>query len=635
MATPPTNPPPYCRRQWAPTDRRQAGGSRGSFRATQTGSRAGATRRPDRQATPPGPPAVGSRARCPPPTPTATRDAHRWAQTRAHRQALHAERTPRTVPRPPTTPAPQTALGIGASTRWKGEVEREVDASNSGRRRRRRCDVDEECATHHVVRAGRWRRCGCRGGRGGVGARSHLRPAERGRRGAGVSLSGHRQGGGGAGGARVQREQAAGGAVCPGAGAADVPGASGTTLSKAESTDVFFAVTKLFSCDDAGLRRLTYLAIKELARGTDEVIIVTNCLTKDITSTVDTRRANATRVLCRVTDAAMVAQIERYLKQELVDRNANVASAALVGALTLLEAGKGEQTVRRWSSEVTQALTHPYPMVQYHALALLYRLRRRDRLALSKLVQDVARQGARSPLTAVLLLRCVGQVIEAEGGASGANARQLISFLESMLRHRGGERHADPAGVRQTGGAVRGGAHPEPDRRRASASGVAGQQRHRESGGRREPLGGHPGHHHPVAHRHRVVGRSAAQVDEQAAQRPQRRLQGHRDRGRRRRHAVHRDARDTRRQRGLPASPGGVGGGLRVCRAVGAGAARTGHRGTADAAAGAVRAPHLQPHHPGEPDGAGGGGLGAVSVCTGVDVARLDRAVAAALSVGQ
>ena len=210
----------------------------------------------------------------------------------------------------------------------------------------------------------------------------------------------------------------------------------GTTLSKAESTDVFFAVTKLFSCDDAGLRRLTYLAIKELARGTDEVIIVTNCLTKDITSTVDTRRANATRVLCRVTDAAMVAQIERYLKQELVDRNANVASAALVGALTLLEAGKGEQTVRRWSSEVTQALTHPYPMVQYHALALLYRLRRRDRLALSKLVQDVARQGARSPLTAVLLLRCVGQVIEAEGGAGGANARQLISFLESMLRHR-------------------------------------------------------------------------------------------------------------------------------------------------------------------------------------------------------
>lgn len=226
----------------------------------------------------------------------------------------------------------------------------------------------------------------------------------------------------------------------------------GESLSAAEATDIFFSVTKLFQSDDAALRRMTYLAIKELAHTADEVIIVTNCLTKDITSTVDSRRANATRVLCKITDASMVAQIERYLKQELVDRNANVASAALISAQALLRAGKGEQTVRRWVSEVTQALSHHHPMVQYHALALLYQMKKRDRLAVSKLVQDMARQGTRSPLAAVLLVRYVARVIDEEtavaataGAASaappaaserGANVRQYLGFLESMLRHR-------------------------------------------------------------------------------------------------------------------------------------------------------------------------------------------------------
>lgn len=38
-----------------------------------------------------------------------------------------------------------------------------------------------------------------------------------------------------------------------------------------ESTDVFFAVTKLFQSKDTGLRRLVYLMIKELSPSADEV----------------------------------------------------------------------------------------------------------------------------------------------------------------------------------------------------------------------------------------------------------------------------------------------------------------------------------------------------------------------------
>lgn len=43
-----------------------------------------------------------------------------------------------------------------------------------------------------------------------------------------------------------------------------------------EATDVFFAVTKLFQSNDAGLRRLVYLMIKELSPSSDEVNVVSD-----------------------------------------------------------------------------------------------------------------------------------------------------------------------------------------------------------------------------------------------------------------------------------------------------------------------------------------------------------------------
>lgn len=41
---------------------------------------------------------------------------------------------------------------------------------------------------------------------------------------------------------------------------------------------------------------------------------------KDMNSTVDLYRANAVRVLCQIVDGQLLAQIERYLKQAVVDK---------------------------------------------------------------------------------------------------------------------------------------------------------------------------------------------------------------------------------------------------------------------------------------------------------------------------
>ena len=58
---------------------------------------------------------------------------------------------------------------------------------------------------------------------------------------------------------------------------------------------------------------------------------------KDMNSKTDMYRANAIRALCKITDGALLGQIERYIKQALVDKNPMVASAALVSGIHLLQ----------------------------------------------------------------------------------------------------------------------------------------------------------------------------------------------------------------------------------------------------------------------------------------------------------
>ncbi|MED6204125.1 hypothetical protein PIB30_006192 [Stylosanthes scabra] len=208
----------------------------------------------------------------------------------------------------------------------------------------------------------------------------------------------------------------------------------GDTFTKIEATEVFFAVTKLFQSRDLGLRRMVYLIIKELSPSSDEVIIVTSSLMKDMNSKTDMYRANAIRVLCRITDGTLLTQIERYLKQAIVDKNPVVASAALVSGIHLLQTNP--EIVKRWSNEVQEAVQSRAPLVQFHALALLHQIRQNDRLAVSKLVTSLMRGTVRSPLAQCLLIRYTSQVIWESGNNTQSGDRPFYDFLESCLRHK-------------------------------------------------------------------------------------------------------------------------------------------------------------------------------------------------------
>ncbi|KAI3870662.1 hypothetical protein MKX03_000622 [Papaver bracteatum] len=207
----------------------------------------------------------------------------------------------------------------------------------------------------------------------------------------------------------------------------------GETLTKAEATGVFFSVTKLFQSKDLVLRRMVYLIIKELSPSSDEVIIVTSSLMKDMNSKTDMYRANAIRVLSRIIDGTLLTQIERYLKQAIVDKNPVVASAALVSGIHLLQTNP--EIVKRWSNEVQEAVQSRAALVQFHALALLHQIRQNDRLAVSKLVSSLTRGTVRSPLAQCLLIRYTSQVIR-ESGISQTGDRPFYDYLDGCLRHK-------------------------------------------------------------------------------------------------------------------------------------------------------------------------------------------------------
>ncbi|KAG4988400.1 hypothetical protein JHK84_030964 [Glycine max] len=221
----------------------------------------------------------------------------------------------------------------------------------------------------------------------------------------------------------------------------------GETFTKTEATEVFFSVTKLFQSRDLGLRRMVYLIIKELSPSADEVIIVTSSLMKDMNSKTDMYRANAIRVLCRITDGTLLTQIERYLKQAIVDKNPVVASAALVSGIHILQTNP--EIVKRWSNEVQEAVQSRAALVQFHALALLHQsidtdtwwpttlqIRQNDRLAVSKLVTSLTRGNVRSPLAQCLLIRYTSQVIRESGNNTQSGDRPFYDYLESCLRHK-------------------------------------------------------------------------------------------------------------------------------------------------------------------------------------------------------
>ncbi|KAH9949393.1 coatomer subunit gamma [Amylocystis lapponica] len=245
----------------------------------------------------------------------------------------------------------------------------------------------------------------------------------------------------------------------------------GETFGTQEATTLFFGTTKLFQHKDSALRQMVYLTIKELATTAEDVIMVTSSIMKDMQPNSEViYRPNAIRALCRIIDPSMAQGVERFFKAAIVDKNPSISSAALVSAYHLFPAAK--DVVKRWVNEAQEAVnakgsstffgSNPSQsylgwggsstpsntgyqsipstsyITQYHSLGLLYLIRQQDRMAVTKMIQQLGggKSGAgttlKNPMALCMLIRYAAKVMEEDPNVQ----KQMFDLLEGWLRHK-------------------------------------------------------------------------------------------------------------------------------------------------------------------------------------------------------
>lgn len=222
--------------------------------------------------------------------------------------------------------------------------------------------------------------------------------------------------------------------------------AQGETFPTTEATTLFFSISKLFQHPNDSLRQMVYLAIKELCSISDDVLMATSSIMKDVQNGSDTVKPNAIRSLTRVLDESTAFSAERLLKSAVVNKHPSISSAALVSSYHLLPIA--ESTVKRYSNETQEAVSDlksfPYSngvseyypnstyISQYHALGLLYELKNHDKIALMKLIQQFSGGNVlKNQLAQVQLCKLVSELLHKDNSLLSQFTPLLSSWLNN------------------------------------------------------------------------------------------------------------------------------------------------------------------------------------------------------------
>lgn len=123
--------------------------------------------------------------------------------------------------------------------------------------------------------------------------------------------------------------------------------------------------------------------------------------------------------------------LERHIKEGIVNRSSPYACAAIASAYHLMQ--NAHELIRKCSNEVQEAAASDRQMVQYHALGLLYQIRKVERGSVLQMVQRFIRAHVRSPFGHCLLIRIVFKQLQNE---DSARDNDILEFLDASLRNK-------------------------------------------------------------------------------------------------------------------------------------------------------------------------------------------------------
>lgn len=204
----------------------------------------------------------------------------------------------------------------------------------------------------------------------------------------------------------------------------------GEKFSESESTNIFFAVTKLFQSADFNLRRIIYLFIKEMQHE-PSIYIITESLRKDMNDQQPLFRMNALRLAPVILESQYLIQSERYIKNAIIDKSPAVAVSALLAGIHLFP--QNVEFVKRWTNEIQERLSSSSPETHYHALILLREIRKQDKNALLKVILNLCKDGKSGNLASVQLIRFIKELV-VSGDIDQQNEKDFTDYLDRALQ---------------------------------------------------------------------------------------------------------------------------------------------------------------------------------------------------------
>lgn len=206
----------------------------------------------------------------------------------------------------------------------------------------------------------------------------------------------------------------------------------GEAFTETESTEIFFRACKLYQSSNPQIRKMLYFLLKEIRPKESEVFMITSSLSRDL-STSDNPyfKASALRVMAKILDPTMLIQMERFIKVAIVDSNDSVSSAALFLGLKLCKTHL--EVVKKWVTEVQEKLTSKNSTIHFHAMLLLYEMKKGDTLALSKFFESMMNLSLKSPLAQTQLIRFIRFSLKTSKFEAGTMAN-IEKFLTDSLK---------------------------------------------------------------------------------------------------------------------------------------------------------------------------------------------------------
>ncbi|RNF23193.1 putative coatomer gamma subunit [Trypanosoma cruzi] len=203
---------------------------------------------------------------------------------------------------------------------------------------------------------------------------------------------------------------------------------TGTTLTETEATDLFFMSTKLLQSTHPKLRRLHYVLMKELSPLVEQRFIASNSLMIDIKSNNDASKCNGIRTLFKVMNSSLYASMDRTIVEALTSQSSNVVCAALVTGLHIAQVNP--EMARKWGTQLTEVI-RSCGKAQYAAIALLHKMRKNDRLSVTRLIDQAKNGVIRSPMALCLVIKMCTELMREDFEGS----LDIYKFVTSMMHN--------------------------------------------------------------------------------------------------------------------------------------------------------------------------------------------------------